>query len=53
MDKDILVLEDSDGKILESSLFISRMKRQNYTPFGTEFKKILSTQLFNYGTNYV
>lgn len=59
MDGDILILEDSkktqndiDGKFLASSLFISRMKKQNYTPFGTEFKKILSTQLFNYGTNF-
>ncbi len=52
MDRDILVFEDSDGKNLESGLFISRMKKQNYTPFGTEFKKILSTQLFNYGTNF-
>ncbi len=59
MDGDILILEDSkriqnetDGEKLASSLFISRMKKQNYTPFGTEFKKILSTQLFNYGTNF-
>ncbi len=51
MNGDILVLEDSKP-INESSLFISRMKKQNYTPFGTEFKKILSTQLFNYGTNF-
>jgi hypothetical protein len=51
MDGDILVLEDSKP-IEQSSLFISRMIKENYTPFGTEFKKILSTQLFNYGTNF-
>ncbi len=55
MDGNIIVLNDSKSMqalIQESSLFISKMKKQNYTPFGTEFKKILSTQLFNYGTNF-
>jgi hypothetical protein len=29
-----------------------KMKRKNYTPYGMEFKKILSTFLYNYGTNF-
>ena len=35
-----------------SSNFINKMKRKNYTPFGMEFKKISSTFLYNYGMNF-
>lgn len=49
---DIILLENTSTPINEASLFINRMKRQNYTPFGMEFKKINSTQLFNYGQNF-
>ncbi len=52
MNSKIVVLGDENMPINEASLFISKMKRQNYTPFGMEFKKILSTQLFNYGSNF-
>jgi hypothetical protein len=52
MNSKIVVLGDESMPINEASLFINKMKRQNYTPFGMEFKKILSTQLFNYGTNF-
>jgi hypothetical protein len=38
--------------INESSIFINKMKKKNYTPFGMEFKKISSTFLYNYGTNF-
>ncbi len=48
----IVLLENKSTPINEASLFINRMKRQNYTPFGMEFKKINSTQLFNYGQNF-
>lgn len=48
----IIILEDKSTPIEEASIFIDNMKRQNYTPFGTEFKKIISSQIFNYGQNF-
>ena len=52
MDGKIVLLGDDSMSINQSSLFISKLKRSNYTPFGTEFKKIIPTQLSNYGTNF-
>jgi len=48
----IIILEDKNTPIERASMFIDNMKRQNYTPFGTEFKKIISSQIFNYGQNF-
>ena len=48
----IIILEDKNIPIERASMFIDNMKRQNYTPFGTEFKKIISSQIFNYGQNF-
>ncbi len=48
----IIILEDKNTPIETASMFIDNMKRQNYTPFGTEFKKIISSQIFNYGQNF-
>ena len=48
----IIILEDKNTPIDRASMFIDNMKRQNYTPFGTEFKKIISSQIFNYGQNF-
>jgi len=48
----IIILEDKNTPIDRASIFIDNMKRQNYTPFGTEFKKIISSQIFNYGQNF-
>ena len=48
----IIILEDTNTPIDRASMFIDNMKRQNYTPFGTEFKKIISSQIFNYGQNF-
>lgn len=47
-----IILEDINTPIDKASMFIDNMKRQNYTPFGTEFKKIISSQIFNYGQNF-
>lgn len=46
----ILLLNDK-SPTNDMSMFTNRMKRQNYTPFGMEFKRISLTQLFNYGQN--
>ena len=43
---------DNIDTIIDSSHFINKLKRQNYTPFGMEFKKISSTFLYNYGMNF-
>jgi hypothetical protein len=48
----IIILEDTNTPIDRASIFIDNIKRQNYTPFGTEFKKIISSQIFNYGQNF-
>ncbi len=47
---DIPVTDTTD--LSNSSLFINKMKRKNYTPFGMEFKKILATYLYDYGMNF-
>ena len=31
---------------------VEKLKNKNYTPYGMEFKKISSTFLYNYGTNF-
>ncbi len=49
---DEIVVNNNPNINMLDGLFSSKLKRQNYTPFGTEFKKILSTQLFNYGMNF-
>jgi hypothetical protein len=46
---DIVLL---DAKENINNIFINRLKRQNYTPFGTQFKNIISSTIFNYGTNF-
>jgi hypothetical protein len=48
----IIILEDKNTPIEQASIFIDNMKKLNYTPFGTEFKKIISSQIFNYGQNF-
>jgi hypothetical protein len=48
----IIILEDKNIPIERASMFIDNMKKQNYTPFGTEFKKIISSQIFYYGQNF-
>jgi hypothetical protein len=47
---DIPINDTND--ISNSSEFINKMKRKNYTPFGMEFKKILATHVYNYGMNF-
>ena len=47
-----IVLEDNTTPITESSFFINKMKRQNYTPFGMQFNRINATQLTNYNKNF-
>ena len=41
-------MEDKD----DNNIFINSLKRQNYTPFGMEFKKFTTTQIYNYGMNF-
>ena len=48
----VLLLENKLTPINESSFFINKMKRENYTPFGMEFKRINATQLSNYNRNF-
>ena len=36
----------------KSSLFMDMLKRQNNSPFSLEFKRIVSSQVFDYGTNF-
>ncbi len=43
---------DDIEETINSSHFINKYKRKNYTPFGMEFKKITSTFLYNYGMNF-
>ncbi len=43
---------NNTNEIYNSSEFINKMKRKNYTPFGMEFKKIPATYVYNYGMNF-
>lgn len=48
----IIILEDTNTPIHEASMFIDGIKKTNYAPFGMEFKKIISSQIYNYGQNF-
>ena len=48
-EENIVLLNDDNSEL---KIFINSMKRQNYTPFGMEFKRFTSSQLYNYGMNF-